>query len=523
MNKSNHPEPAVLKRHERRQRQRELKEQQKRQGKEYPFVFTLPNRKSGLKTVEEEKAAVQRITEEKMKVYGQLLPGLLKKLSKIPDPRKPKKIKHQMSIMMLYGIFMFVFQMNSRRETNKEMTTPQLLKNLQAVFPELTDMPHQDTLARLLEKMDVSQIETLYLDMLKRLIRKKTFKSLLHKSRYLVAVDGTQKYVMNECWDERYLKRKVRGKDGEYQYYAYVLEAVLIFSNGMVLPLMSVFLENTAELERIENIEEWKQDCELNAFYRLAKRLKQQFPKLPLTLLMDGLYANGPVMEICFKNKWKFMIVLKDGSLPSVWQEAEGLMRLDIEGEHCFEQMWQGRRQSFKWVNGIEYEYGLGKRKKLMFIHFVICEESWDEIDKDGYLVTKTGRHAWVCSDPINRRDVHERCNLAARKRWLHENNILKEKRQGYQYEHIFSYDWNAMHGYHYLMHIARMLNEMALHSINLIEHVKASGIRSVIKKFREAMANRELDTKRLQRLIESPGQLRLVQEEAWRTNRPAA
>jgi len=523
MNKSAGQVPVSLNRYERRQLQRERREQQKRQGIEYPPVFTLPNRKSGLKTVEAEKAAVQRTTEEQLKVYGQLLPGLLKKLARITDPRSRKNIKHQMSMMMLYGILMFVFQMSSRRETNQEMTTPQLLKNLQAIFPEVEDMPHQDTLHRLLEKMDVGQIETLYLGLLNQLIRKKKFQNLLHKGRYLVAVDGTQKHVMNECWDGRYLKRKVRGKDGEYQYYAYVLEAVFILSNGMVLPLMSVFLENSPALERIENDEEWKQDCELKAFYRLAERLKKEFPKLALTLLLDGLYANGPVMEICRKNKWKFMIVLKDGSLPSVWQEAEGLMRLDTEGEYHYERTWQGRRQAFRWVNEIEYEYGLGKRKKVITIHFVMCEESSEVIDKNGVLVTKTGRHAWVSSDPISRNNVHERCNLAARKRWLHENNILKEKRQGYQYEHIFSHYFNAMRGYHYLMHIARMLNEMALHSVYLTERVKTIGIRQVIKKFYEAMANRELDTNRLRLLMESPGQLRLVQEENWKTNRSAA
>ncbi|MEW6622682.1 MAG: hypothetical protein AB1420_06080 [Bacillota bacterium] len=64
----------------------------------------------------------------------------------------------------------------------------------------------------------------------------------------------------------------------------------------------------------------------------MVKRLKQEFPKLPFTLLLDGLYANGPVMKVCRKNKWEFMIVLKDKSLPSVWEEAEGLMRLDTLG-----------------------------------------------------------------------------------------------------------------------------------------------------------------------------------------------
>jgi len=177
--------------------------------------------------VDDEKSTIQLVTEEKLKVYAQLLPGLLKKMARIPDPRNPKKTKHQITVMILYGILMFVFQMTSRRETNQEMTTPQLLANLQAVFPELTDMPHQDTLCRLLEKMDVSQIETLYIDMLRGLIRNKKFQNLLHKNRYLVAVDGTQKYVMDECWDEHYLRRKIRGKDGEYQYYAYVLETGL--------------------------------------------------------------------------------------------------------------------------------------------------------------------------------------------------------------------------------------------------------------------------------------------------------
>jgi hypothetical protein len=149
-----------------------------------------------------------------------------------------------MTVMMFYGILMFLFQMKSRRETNQEMTTPQLLKNLQAVFEELTEMPHQDTLCRLLEKIEVDRIETLYLDMLRKLIRRKKFRNLLHHKKYLVAVDGTEKQIMDECWEERYLRRKIKGKDGEYQYYAYVLEAVLIFTNGMVLPLISVFLEN---------------------------------------------------------------------------------------------------------------------------------------------------------------------------------------------------------------------------------------------------------------------------------------
>jgi hypothetical protein len=37
----------------------------------------------------------------------------------------------------------------------------------------------------------------------------------------------------------------------------------------------------------------------LNAFYRLAARLKAYFPRLPMLLLLDGLYPNGPLMALC--------------------------------------------------------------------------------------------------------------------------------------------------------------------------------------------------------------------------------
>jgi len=50
--------------------------------------------------------------------------------------------------------------------------------------------------------------------------------------------------------------------------------------NGMVLPFLSEFLENSMELEEIESDEEWKQDCELKAFLRLAKRLKKNYQDL---------------------------------------------------------------------------------------------------------------------------------------------------------------------------------------------------------------------------------------------------
>src|SRR6266699_1828494 len=233
--------------------------------------------------------------------------------------------------------------------------------------------------------------------------------SLFDCALYPLAIDGTQKLQRNWPWSEQCLERQVQTKqeDGTAephpQYYVYVLEAKLAFANGITIPLLSEFLDyGEGDQQRS------KQDCELNAFYRLAQRVKEYFPRLPVLVLLDGLYANGPVLELCRHYHWQFMTVLQDDSLPSVWEEFDA---------------------------------------------------------NSPAVVPKTARHAWISSVPLNRDNVHERCNLGARHRWAIEEGILVEKHQGYQYEHNFSYNWEAMRGYHFLMQIAHLLNALVQNS----------------------------------------------------------
>jgi hypothetical protein len=54
-------------------------------------------------------------------------------------------------------------------------------------------LPHNDTLMRLLERIDISKIEKAQLDMVNSLIRKKKFIRYLINGRYPVAIDGTPK------------------------------------------------------------------------------------------------------------------------------------------------------------------------------------------------------------------------------------------------------------------------------------------------------------------------------------------
>ena len=75
----------------------------------------------------EEQAAREAAVEGQLGVLRAQLPKLLSDLKNIPDYRHPKKIKHQLTVVLLYGLLSFVFQMASRREANRELSRPSFL------------------------------------------------------------------------------------------------------------------------------------------------------------------------------------------------------------------------------------------------------------------------------------------------------------------------------------------------------------------------------------------------------------
>lgn len=484
---------------------RQLRQQQRAQGLEASPPPALPNRKSSWSSVEEEQSGRQQTVEEQVKVMRSLLPVLLKRFAKIADPRHPKTLKHQLTVVLLHGILTFVFQMASRREANRRLSRPQFQENLRALFPELDSCPHHDTLNRLLADIEVDKIETAHLELIQRLMRKKKFYRYLIDHCYPIAIDGTQKFTRPQLGAEQWLQRQVAAGEGSTspQYYVYVLEAHLAFSNGLTLPLLSEFLSGS-----LDQGEASKQDCELKAFQRLAERIKAAFPRLPILVLLDGLYPNGPIFKLCRRYHWQFMIVLQDDSLPSVWEEVDGLRPL--QPQQFLKRTWGHRRQHFWWVNGIEYHFGKNERQRQI-LHVVLCEEEWEEIAADSaQMVPKRSRHAWVSSEPLSRQNVHERCNLGARHRWGIENSFLVEKHHGYQYQHCFSTDWKAMKGYHYLMRLGHLINVLAQHTAVLANRVHEWGARGLIQLLQETVAGPWLKLDRLREVLRLPYQLRL-------------
>ena len=117
------------------------------------------NSKRSYETIEEEQAARAEILESQIKAWRSILPTLIKRFSKIPDPRRAKSVKHQLTVLMIFGLLAFTFRLSSRREMNRELTGAAININLRKIFPELETIPHADTLARMLEITNPAEIE----------------------------------------------------------------------------------------------------------------------------------------------------------------------------------------------------------------------------------------------------------------------------------------------------------------------------------------------------------------------------
>ena len=222
-------------------------------------------------TLKEEQTVREEILSEQIKLWRRTLPLLIHQFSRISDPRRPKSIKHKMTVLMVFGLLAFVFRLSSRREINRELTGAVINHHLRKIFPEFDSIPHAGTLARLLERTKISEIEHSHIALIKQLINGKKFKNLLINQCLPIAIDGCQKLFRNGLLnDSNWLQRTVGNKDNKTeQQYVYALEANITLKNGLCIPLLTEYLsiQNNQLLSQ-----ETKQDCQ----YRKEPRLPLQ-------------------------------------------------------------------------------------------------------------------------------------------------------------------------------------------------------------------------------------------------------
>ena len=190
---------------------------------------------------------------------------------------------------------------------------------------------------------------------------------------------------------------------------------------------------------------------QLTSFKRLAESLKRMYPRLPICLLADSLYANRSVFNICKKNSWEFLIRYKDGSIPTLAQKYEEIKEKESEEEVISIETVYKRKpkvkavHKMKWVNDLIYNGCIVTVMEL-------------EIDKNG---NKWKEFQWITSLKIMNETAYAFAQTG-RKRWLIENegfNIQKNIR--YFITHANSLNYEAMKNHYLLTQLADIVGSL--------------------------------------------------------------
>lgn len=285
--------------------------------------------------------------------------------------------------------------------------------------------------------------------MLARLIRNKVFDAARVQGRLLVLVDATD-YL---TFKERHCPHCLTQSNASSTTYKHpVLEAKLLGPASVVASVATVFLENPDVADVLTpnvGAEQRKQDCELKALARLVPVLKEQFPQLKMCVSGDGLYACGTALELITSCGWSYVLVLKPGRLPSVWQDFVQL--LELVPENRLEQTTPEKiRQVYRWVNEVSYVDSEGRQWTFDVVQ---CEET-----EEG----ETTRWVWMTDLEVSRETVVEVAQRGGRRRWCVENEGFNmQKNSEMNLEHAYSEDEEGLKAYYLLLQMAHLMLQM--------------------------------------------------------------
>ena len=378
---------------------------------------------------------------------GHFFGGFTGLFGHVSDPRHPSNITYPLPALLTAGVLMFLFRLGARRQINAFLRgNGQSAAKFQALFGAET-CPHGDTLNIAFARLHADEVQETISRMVETLIRKKVlYRYRLFDRYFLIVIDGTGMLTFARRHCPHCLTRTHGGRT---TYYHPILEAKLVTASGFVFSLMTEFIENPGENPA-------KQDCELRAFYRLTKRLKVRFPRLPICLVLDGLYAGGPTFARCEAYDWQYIIVLQEDGLRSVNDEFKALVELLPENRLRFRTGPQSRtKQDFRWVNHIAY---VDSDKAEHTVSVFECLES--KPTSGGQC--KTNRFKWITNFTVKPNRVIALANQGGRPRWKIENEGFNvQKHGGFELEHAYTQDPTASKVFYFLLQVAHTLAQL--------------------------------------------------------------
>lgn len=372
-------------------------------------------------------------------------------LNEMADPRNPSYITYSQSDLVLMGILKNMCAVKSMRSMEETFNEQPCIDTLRFLSGDqgLMEMPHADTLNYYLERLSPACLADVRKRMVKSLIRKKSFyRSKLLGKYWRIIIDGTGLFYFREKHCENCLvttiTREEEGKEvKQKRYYHKVLEAKLVLAPGIIISLDTEFIEN-------ENEDVSKNDCELNAAKRLLERLSRNYPRLPICLQGDALYAVEPIMKLCREHGWKYILTQKATRQKVLAESYE----------------WIARGGGAERVEGIGKEKGMGEY--VNHVEETAGKKEEANMYRYRYETDESGKKEihefqWITNLEVTKKNLEEMIE-AGRGRWKIENEGFNNQKNGiYEIEHLNSRNSNAMKNHYLITQIADIIMQIYL------------------------------------------------------------
>lgn len=361
-------------------------------------------------------------------IIKKYLPDLFNKFQELTDTRHKSYITYEMKTICITRLFSLLCGLTTMTDISSDVfNSDNCIKNLSRICgQDIKELPYWETIQDVFINIKTDELRNIQKYIIVSLLRSKMFDKYRFNGCFQLLFDGTGLSNHNYNLNDNCLVRK--HKDGKISYYKYVLECKLVVGN-IVISLDSEFIEN----ENMVN-DKQKQDCETNAFKRMIKRIKKNYPKYKFIITGDALYAITPIINLCQKNHWYYIFNLKPDRLKEINETFEDNINYHNETIH----------KDYYLSTNIEF-------KNNILSAFKYIERSKN----------KTNTFRYISNLNIDNYNIKEVVSLG-RKRWKIENEgFYNQKHRTFNISHLNSRNDIAMKNHYFFIQFAHTIRQL--------------------------------------------------------------
>jgi transposase DDE domain len=404
------------------------------------------------------------LVKELYSIINKYLPKLLYMFDNLTDARNQSYTTYKMKTICVTRLFGLLCGLTTMTDiSSDDFNSDNCIKNLSKICnQDLEELPYWETIHDVFININTDELRNIQKYIVKALIRSKMFDRYRFNGCFQLLFDGTSLSNHDYNLNNNCLIRK--HNDGKISYYKYVLECKLVVGN-IVISLDSEFIENKKMLT-----EKQKQDCETNAFKRMIKRIKKNYPKYKFIITGDGLYATSPIIKLCKKYNWYYIFNLKPDRLKEINETFED--NINYKNETTLKDYYLS--------TNIEYKGNI-----LSVFKFIETKK-------------KNTTFRYISNLCVKDSNIKEIVSMG-RKRWKIENEgFYNQKHRTFNISHLSSRNDTAMKNHYFFIQFAHTIRQL-LEQGNLLTKSLKLKIKEVSKLLLKALTSKPSDLNNLE------------------------